>query len=627
MADLSQVFISYSHDSEEHRRRVLSLADRLGEREIIIALDQNCESPLEGWPQWSATQVRQSSFVIMVCTETYCRRVTGQEKPGEGRGATWEGRLIYQKIYDSDSKNEKLIPVLFQDGDPAHIPDILRGSTCYNVDLEQDFEKLCRRLGGRSNDALGARSDVPRFHAIGRDDEIQKVLDLLSEGKNVWVHGMGGLGKSVLASAVAYHPEAISRWPHARVFIDLRNAPRRRSRVLSTFAMRTAIKRFEPQARPETPQVGETFKRNVEGKACLFVIDNVDSAQQVDEFLRNMGSSSRALITSRIIMSSDLVHTYDLQVLKPRDIRALLIDAMDEVDASDKQLREIIELCGSLPLAVSIAGKFLATHGDYHPRDFIRRLRQERLELLSKIGNKAGVDVQAVLRIGLENLSPERAARWRSLAVFPSMFDERAAQFVWQMDRREDVIDELSEFRASSLLLHDRNRARYFLHELMSDVARAELKQNLRELSIAYENFSRHFCDVLRKSNEEFLRGQVQSSTSLSVFGREGGGTSEPDMCGRKRMLRETTPLANSVSTTPSREPTFSDCVSRLRNACAGWTSLSKLFRATSSATALLNLDYWMNSAQLIVRPAIPGAPSTIIDEQSTWRNRSRALR
>ena len=107
-----KVFISYSHDSPEHADRVLALSDRLRGDGIDCIIDQYEDSPDEGWPRWTERQIRDVDFVLMVCTETYCRRVIGEERPGTGLGVRWEGNAIYQHIYNAETKNNKFIPVL-----------------------------------------------------------------------------------------------------------------------------------------------------------------------------------------------------------------------------------------------------------------------------------------------------------------------------------------------------------------------------------------------------------------------------------------------------------------------------------------------------------------------------------
>src|ERR1700682_4317103 len=103
MADAPLVFLSYSHDSDEHAARVLALADALRHGGLEVILDQYVHpAPAEGWPRWMDSNLDAAKFVLMVCTETYRRRVMGQEQPGKGRGARWEGKLIFNRIYNDE---------------------------------------------------------------------------------------------------------------------------------------------------------------------------------------------------------------------------------------------------------------------------------------------------------------------------------------------------------------------------------------------------------------------------------------------------------------------------------------------------------------------------------------------
>ena len=67
----SRVFISYSHDSDQHRERVLALSERLRADGIETLLDQYVNgSPPQGWPRWMLDQLDAADFVLVVCTET-----------------------------------------------------------------------------------------------------------------------------------------------------------------------------------------------------------------------------------------------------------------------------------------------------------------------------------------------------------------------------------------------------------------------------------------------------------------------------------------------------------------------------------------------------------------------------
>jgi hypothetical protein len=67
----SQVFISYSHDSPEHKDQVRALAERLLSDGVEVILDQyEADSPPEGWPRWMDRQITDADYVVLVCTET-----------------------------------------------------------------------------------------------------------------------------------------------------------------------------------------------------------------------------------------------------------------------------------------------------------------------------------------------------------------------------------------------------------------------------------------------------------------------------------------------------------------------------------------------------------------------------
>ena len=141
-----KVFISYSHDSQEHRLRVYDLLKKLREDGIHCVTDHTVMSPPEGWRAWMQDQITNADFTLVVCTETYRRRAERKEKPGVGLGATWEAALITDEIFRNVTRNERFIPVVFDKDDVAHIPPQLGQVSYYRVDLEDGYELLLRHL-------------------------------------------------------------------------------------------------------------------------------------------------------------------------------------------------------------------------------------------------------------------------------------------------------------------------------------------------------------------------------------------------------------------------------------------------------------------------------------------------
>lgn len=159
------VFISYSHDSKEHQDKVLKLSNKLRSEGIDCALDQYEDSPPEGWPKWMDRGVKNSDFVLVVCTETYYNRVMGTDD--KGMGIKWESTLIYQQLYNAGANNTKFIPVIFEDGKFEDIPEPLQGATFYNVDDLETYEKLYWRL-------RGVKAEKPELGKLRELDEKER---------------------------------------------------------------------------------------------------------------------------------------------------------------------------------------------------------------------------------------------------------------------------------------------------------------------------------------------------------------------------------------------------------------------------------------------------------------------
>lgn len=152
---MSRLFLSYSHDSEPHRERVLQLGLRLLEAGHDVALDRFTPEPDPNWPLWMARELLAADVVLCVCTPTYRARFEGTASPG-GFGVAWEGHLIAMELYGRKGKAGRFVPVLAGDADA--VPVALRGQPALSLD---DVDGLVAALGGN----VGAARPVPEVHA------------------------------------------------------------------------------------------------------------------------------------------------------------------------------------------------------------------------------------------------------------------------------------------------------------------------------------------------------------------------------------------------------------------------------------------------------------------------------
>ena len=173
--DRPDIFVSYSHDSDEHAKKVRQLVVALTRDGCDCRLDVHKDSD-EDWPLWMTRQLREAEFVVCICTETYQRRFDDAEEPSEGKGVGWEASLIRKELYEQKGHNTRILPAVMDSGDTESIPFLLKGGDYFRLIDTDGYEKLLRRLHktpafalpnpGPKPDALATHVDTPLFPRI-----------------------------------------------------------------------------------------------------------------------------------------------------------------------------------------------------------------------------------------------------------------------------------------------------------------------------------------------------------------------------------------------------------------------------------------------------------------------------
>jgi hypothetical protein len=143
-AETIKIFVSYTHDSRAHSRRVLDLSNALRQAGFDCDIDQYHVN--QDWPAWMEHSIECSNFVLVVCTPTYLRRWKNHEKPGVGLGAQWESLLTRQHLYLSPGSNDKFVPLFFEAQDITSIPTPLTNVTRIDLSQAEGLKRLCCRL-------------------------------------------------------------------------------------------------------------------------------------------------------------------------------------------------------------------------------------------------------------------------------------------------------------------------------------------------------------------------------------------------------------------------------------------------------------------------------------------------
>jgi hypothetical protein len=131
------VFISYIHDSHQHKEAVRRLAIFLREHGIDAQLDQWFDGRRQDWYQWMLAMITRADFVIVVASPL-CHVVgDGQISDHLNLGGQSEMAALRELLQrDRVEWTPKLLPVVLPGRDWREIPLFLQGSTAdhYQVD-------------------------------------------------------------------------------------------------------------------------------------------------------------------------------------------------------------------------------------------------------------------------------------------------------------------------------------------------------------------------------------------------------------------------------------------------------------------------------------------------------------
>lgn len=130
---IPKVFISYSHDTLEHKKWTLELATRLRNNGIDAILDQFELQPGDDLPHFMEIHLAEADKIIMICTEKYVEKAN----KGEG-GVGYEKMIITSNLLQRIDEN-KIIPIVRQNGS-RDVPTFLKTKLYMDFSKTDDFE-------------------------------------------------------------------------------------------------------------------------------------------------------------------------------------------------------------------------------------------------------------------------------------------------------------------------------------------------------------------------------------------------------------------------------------------------------------------------------------------------------
>ncbi len=518
-ADATRVFISYSWDDEQHKERVLSLAQRLRDDGIDAWIDRFTPFPVQGWDRWMLDEIQAARFVLCVATKTYDERFLGHPPKGIGRGGNWEGSIITNAIYRDDGNNEKFIPVVFDEADVEHIPHPLIRYSHFRVDHQPGYDGLYRLLTDqpdvsprdlgpvhqmlpvatlspllqpevyRHRRNLGNLPRLPYF--FGREDQLKIINDALQPTARTWIiliDGPGGIGKTTLAIRAA---ELASEENYPRIvfvsakvrelepdglgavrdlfinsYLDLLNSI---ARELGD----DSLAKLDEKKRPEA------LLRLLRDKPALLVLDNLETLKKDDlerllEFLKRLPNNTKAIITSRrrTDIQAEIIRLDQMRWPDAADLLAELARHSSLLaKASESELRALYNSTGGNPLILRWVASQLGRGRCRTVADALKLLKE----------SPAGY---AALAFIFGDLADTFTIEETKLLAALTYFTQPAAvEHIAKLAGLGALIaqDELERLADRSLVVGDAELRRFILTPMVADFLRRQKPEAVRE--------------------------------------------------------------------------------------------------------------------------------------------------
>lgn len=356
----------------------------------------------------------------------------------------------------------------------------------------------------RSDKMFSPKHQLRRpLHFIGREVELAELKKQLvnAADKHLVLHGIGGVGKTVLGTVLALGLKR--QFKDAQLCLHMRGFDPEYPPVKPAEAMQFIIRCLRRESKlPDTvDRLTPIYNAvlNEAGRVLLF-LDNVADAEQIMPLLPP--ANCFLLVTSRAQFSLPGMFSYQVDCLRPEKSQELLLKLAPRVSGNESQAAA---QCGHLPHALAIFAASVNDNKLYTVSELLERYRQQ---------DSAPVD--AAFQVSYELLSDDLCRRWVLLSIFPASFDLAAAAAVWQEDDPRAAMQSLLK---ANLVQWNEAQGRFSLHDMGRQFCHDKLGEPDRVK--AKQRYAIHFRDVAITAEDLFRKGGENTFRSLDLFDQE----------------------------------------------------------------------------------------------------------
>lgn len=287
------------------------------------------------------------------------------------------------------------------------------------------------------------------------------------------VLGMGGVGKSVLAAALAHDDRVQDAFPHGVIWLTVgREADivARQAELLKALGLERLNAQNWVEGRARLSELTRESR-------SLVILDDVWEEHHAEAFSR-LGSGCRLIVTTRdrAVLERIGASNYRVDVLSPEAALELLARLARGDAASTAELplaaRDVARECGYLPLALAVSAA-LIRGGRYDWGQLLAQLEGQRVDRLrARIPDYEHEGIVAALKVSLDALPQVARSCFVDCAVFheDARIPEVTLVLLWEsrcLDE-DEALDTLQILVDRSLMTRDDER-RCWIHDLYHD--------------------------------------------------------------------------------------------------------------------------------------------------------------
>ena len=324
--------------------------------------------------------------------------------------------------------------------------------------------------------------NLPAHPIVGRELFIDSIVETLigSHSRFIALHGLPGVGKTTVASALIDRKEIADHFPDGVCWLNI-GPEADLTAILANLAAFLGVEASQIR-KSSSIDLHELIRSELAEAKRLFIFDDVWQAEDVQKLCLG-GRHVAYLITTRqpaagVAFAGPNVFT--VPELESAQAEMLLTNLAPNIFDDEPAAVEMLQkTTGGLPLALIVFARYLQSQG-YHGQ---KRRFQAAVEQLQKRQTRLKLadatvqtDIASLIGLSIENLPADVQQLFRNLTIFqpkPNSFSQDMALAV--TGRSPEQFYRLVD----SGLVESLGQDRYTLHQLVCDVGRIDFDQNL----------------------------------------------------------------------------------------------------------------------------------------------------